>query len=127
MKVRIIDSIIDESKSEERTVRNSLIRLIQHMLKLKYQNDYPYKRSWILTIKQEQDQIINEFPIIGKGSLYKSYYMKKLDLDKIYDMAKEYAIIETDLPRSAFPNLCEWSKEQLIDKDYINSFIEEYK
>ena len=127
MKVKYEEDLLYENNTEENIIKSTLTVLIQHMLKLKYQKDYLYKRSWILTIKKEQDQLIETFPKIGKGSLYNSFYLKKLDLNKIYKNAVRFAVRETGLPENAFPNLCELSKEQLVDRDYINSFIEEYK
>lgn len=119
--------IINESKNQERLIKNSLVVMIQHMLKLKYQSSYPRegKKSWIITILKEQRQFISEFKAIGVGSLYNNFYLRKLNLGQIYEDAVRYASYETDLPVSSFPAECEWSKSQLADREFIRNFIEE--
>jgi len=125
MRVRL--RIINEAKREENSIRGSLFIMLLHMLKCKYQYDYPYKPSWRDSILNSFENLIGEFDKgIGKGSLYNSFYMKKFDLEGIYERAVKRAVVETKLPRSAFPEYCEWSKKELTDEDFIYSFIEEY-
>ena len=126
MKVKYEEDILYENNTEENIIKSTLTVMIQHMLKLKYQKDYLYKRSWILTIKKEQNQLIDVFPKIGKGSLYNSFYMKKFDLDSVYQKALNRAVRETRLPKEVFPEYCEWTKKELSDLDFISNFIEEY-
>ena len=126
MRIRIFDAILDESKRQESTIRSSLIVLLLHMLKCKYQNNYPDKTSWRYSIINSYNKMLNEFDGINKGSLYKTFYMKKLDLNDIYKRSLIKAVIETRLPKSSFPSTCEWSKEELVNLDFIEKFINDY-
>ena len=126
MRIKILDILLDESKRQETSIRNSLVIMLMHMLKCKYQYDYPYKSSWRDSILNSFNEFINEFDAVGKGSLYKSFYMKKLDLDHTYQLAVRKAANETHLPISAFPNTCEWNREQLSNLHFIDQFLNEY-
>ena len=99
------EALLNENQSQEKTIKNSLIILLMHMLKCKYQNDYPDKSSW---------------------RKYKKYYLRDVSLDKCYKMAVRKASEETRLKVSVFPSECEWTKRELIDQDYIFEFIDKY-
>lgn len=119
-------NILDESKSSESTIKSNLKIMLIHMLKSKYQPEYENKNSWRASILNSYDGITNEFPEIGKGSLYKSYYMKKLSLSQVYLSAVRRASDETGKPIDVFPKECEWTKEQLVDEEFIYDFINKY-
>ena len=125
MRIKFISDLL-ENNSQESSVRSYLRIMILHMLKCKYQNDYPDKRSWRNSIKASYNKMIDQFDAIGKGSLYKTFYMKKLDLKAIYERALNDASFETGLPKLAFPQSCEWTKEQLVDEEFIYKFINKY-
>ena len=124
MRVRL--RIINEAKREENSIKHSLEVMLTHMLKCKYQYDYPYKPSWRDSIWNSYSDFTNEFIAVGKGSLYNSFYMKKFDLDSVYQKALNRAVRETRLPKEVFPEYCEWTKKELSDLDFISNFIEEY-
>lgn len=111
--------------NEKKSIKSFLIVMIMHMLKLKYQNDFPAKKSWVDSIHSSYNSLYVQFKGIGKGSLFNNFYMRQLNLDEIYKIAVRQASIETHLPLSAFPSKCEWTKEQLIDSDFIYNFINE--
>lgn len=125
MRIKFISDLL-ENNSQESSVRSYLRIMILHMLKCKYQNDYPDKCSWRNSIKASYNKMIDQFDAIGKGSLYKTFYMKKLDLKAIYQRALNEAAFETGLPELAFPQSCEWTKEQLVDEEFIYKFINKY-
>lgn len=123
----LYEAILEESKSEQRAVKSSLRILLTHLLKLKYQNDYAGKNSWIESIQNSYFNLKDQFKGIGKGALYNNFYLKKLDFDSIYKDAKKIAVLETRLAPETFPDKCEWSKEELVDIDFIYDFINKYK
>ena len=118
--------IINESKREEAAVQSHLRVLLQHMLKCQFQYDYPDKKSWRLSILQSHSSMLDEFIEIGKGSLYKKFYMNKMPFTRIYQQARRLAATETGLPMSTFPIESPWSREQLIDENFVDDFIIEY-
>jgi len=125
MRIKFISDLL-ENNSQESSVRSYLRIMILHMLKCKYQNDYLDKHSWRNSIINSYSKFIDQFDAIGKGSLYKTFYMKKLDLNSIYERALNEASFETGLSKSIFPSSCEWTKEQLVDEEFIYKFINKY-
>ena len=121
-----MESYIIEGISDKRVIKSSLSVMLMHMLKLKYQNEYSNKISWINTIRTSFANLVDSFKGIGKGTLYNLFYMRQLDLNEIYKRAVRDASFETGLPIESFPKTCEWTKEQLTDLDFIYDFIKEY-
>ena len=115
-----------EDNSSKAAINSSLIVLLTHMLKCKYQPEYKNKASWVGSIWSAYKNIVSQFPAVGKGALYKIFYLKKVDLNTIYKIAKRDASVETGKNISVFPNDCEWTKEQLTDYDFITDFINNY-
>ena len=123
----LYEAILEESKSEKRAIKSSLRVLLTHLLKLKYQQNYAGENSWIESIQNSHFNIKDQFKGVGKGALYNSFYMKKLDLESIYKDARKKASLETGLPIKTFPEKCPWDKESLVDRDFIYDFINKYK
>lgn len=118
--------ILEEDNSSKRAIKSTLRVMLTHMLKSKYQPEYENKNSWRNSILNSFQNITDEFPVVGKGSLYKNFYMKDLDLQDVYENAIISASEETNEPLSYFPADCEWTKEQLVDKKFIYNFINKY-
>lgn len=119
--MRIIENIIEESVSDKRAISSYTKRLVQHMLKCKYQNDYSNKRSWRNSIS---DSLSNLLFMMMASKTLKKFYLKEMDFDLIYRRARKDAERETGL--GEFPKTCEWSKSQLIDEEFIDDFIDTY-
>ena len=123
------EALLNEKQAQEKTIKSNLIVLLTHMLKCKYQNEYPNKSSW-------RDSILNSFIDItlefkerrGKytGAMYKKFYLRDVSLDRCYKVAMRKASKETGLNISVFPPECEWTKRDLINQDFIFDFIDEY-
>ena len=118
-------NILDESDSKSK-IKNNLYGMLTHMLKSKYQPEYENKSSWRGSIWSNYTNIANEIPVMGKGALYKNFYMRQLNLQDIYENAVIRASEETGKPIDVFPKECEWTKEQLSDKKFIYNFMNEY-
>lgn len=116
---------LDEDNSAKRTIGSNLRIMLIHMLKCMYQPEYKNKSSWKASIINGYNGMTDEFPSL-KGVLYKNFYLEELDLEHIYKRAKLNASDETKKPINTFPNDCPWTKEQLVDPDFINEFIEKY-
>ena len=115
-----------EDQGSKSAINNYIVVLLTHMLKCKYQPEYENKSSWRASIWNSFKGFTNEFIAIGKGSLYKNFYLRQLDLDRLYKLARKDASIETGLNIDIFPTNCEWNKHQLSDFDFINDFMDTY-
>ena len=118
--------ILDENKSSQNNINSQLIVLLTHMLKCKYQPEYKHKSSWRASIWNSHKSFTNEFISIGKGTLYKNFYMKQVDLDRLYFISRVDASNETGKSLDTFPEKCEWTKEQLANSYFIHDFINTY-
>lgn len=119
-------NILDESGNSKSNIKSNLRILLLHMLKAKYQPEYENKSSWRGSIINAFENITDEFPEIGKGNLYKNFYIKELSLPQVYRSAVLKASEETGKPINVFPQTCEWTKEQLVDIEFIYEFINKY-
>lgn len=129
--VKLIDLVLYESGSARSTIKSELRVLLVHMLKCKYQNEYKSKSSWRGSILKAFYDITDSFDQKKstkeyKGSLYKKFFLKDLDLNEVYRKAVRVAIEETGLSLNNFPRTCEWSKEDLINEDFILEFLETF-
>lgn len=124
--IRLIEAYLDENKRQEGSIRGSLQSMMMHMLKCMIQFEYENKASWRGSIWSGFSGMVNEFDEVGKGALYKTYYLKKLNLQEIYERSLVGASIETKKDRSLFPKKCPWTKEQLTNLTFIEEFINEH-
>ena len=87
--------------------------LIAHLLKWQFQ---PSKRSasWEITIGRERDNIERR-----EEDSHALAGMAKQIVERVYRKALREAVIETGLPKSAFPAECPWTLEQLRDEDFL--------
>ena len=124
--IKLIEAYISENKAEERAVRNNLEILIKHMLKCKYINEYPNKSNWRKTVYNAHINLIFEFKAVGKGRLYKNYYIKQLDLNKIYKLAVINVSEEIGKSKTCFPSKCEWKLTDFVNDQFIDDFIDKW-
>ena len=119
-------NILDENQSAKSAINSSMIIMLTHMLKCEYQPEYKNKSSWLASIWNSYKNIVSQFTAIGKGVMFKIFYMKTLDLDTLYKIAVKDASKETGKPLDIFPDKCPWTKLELVNLDFINNFIEKY-
>jgi hypothetical protein len=112
-KLNLIEELEDMGRSEKRAVKSNLIRVLQHLLKWKYQ---PEKRSdsWLSTIVEHRQRIILAFE--DSPSL-KGYYLEVFD--KCYQDARKNAAIETKLPLTVFPAQFPFNPQDTLNFDYL--------
>ena len=108
----IAEEIESMGKSEKRELINRLTVLLLHMLKWQFQPDRRGK-SWVRTIKEQRialDRHITDNP---------SLKSKRVEaITDAYRVSLIGAVDETDLPESAFPAVCPWSFEQIMDDGF---------
>ena len=100
------------SRSERRQLRNRLIVLVLHLLKLGYQPDRR-SRSWSITVVTQRVDI--KLLLRDSPSLRPTL---SATLDEIYDAARREAAQETGLALGHFPPRCPFTLEQVLDDDY---------
>ncbi len=112
-----IDNLLDELEfivsSRRNAMKGRLRVLILHLLKCEYQ---PEKRSasWVSTIvtqRREIEELIEESPS------FRRLLVASADLQ--FRKAVNDAVLETNLPRTAFPSTLPYSPEQLLDHHFI--------
>ncbi len=105
-----VESMGNQNKTE---LRNRLSVLLMHLLKWKYQPMLQSK-SWTLTIVQQRSDI--EDLIDDNPSL--KHFLPDLFV-KAYKKAVNFAIAETGLRKSEFPESSEWTIEQVLNDEFF--------
>ncbi|AFY73752.1 protein of unknown function DUF29 [Synechococcus sp. PCC 7502] len=100
-------------KSEKSALESNLVILLMHLLKYKYQ---PQKQSdsWRRSIVEHRRRILISF----KHSPSLKKYFEQV-FDECYIDARQDAKTETQLPLVTFPEVCDFSKEQVLDPDFL--------
>jgi hypothetical protein len=109
----IIEELESMARAERREFKHRIEQLIMHLLKCKLQPDH-ISGSWLGTIFEQRRSItdlLEEMPSL-KPQL-DSY------VARTYATAVDRAARETHLPKSAFPTKMPFTKEQLLDPDYL--------
>lgn len=100
------------SRSERRQLRNRLIVLVLHLLKMQCQPERR-SRSWGVTVITQRIDI----KLLLKESPSLRPTLATI-LDEIYDTARHEAAQETGLVLERFPATCPFSIEQVLDDEY---------
>ncbi|MBK1703387.1 DUF29 domain-containing protein [Halochromatium glycolicum] len=109
---QLVEELEGMSRSERRQLRNRLVVLMMHLLKLRHQPD-KQSRSWTVTIITQRTDIkllLRESPSL-KPSLPEA-------LAASYPRARQEAADETGLPLSTFPDQPPFTLDQVLDEDY---------
>lgn len=120
-RVDLADYLFEMSNSNSRELRSRLTQLICHMLKLQYQPQRATS-SWLKSITNqtiEISQLVKNSPSL-KPRLCDT-------LPDIYKDGLDLAKTETKLDDSIFPKQCPWTFDQLLNKDYVLSYMKEYE
>lgn len=111
----LIEEIENLGKSEKRTLKSYLEKLLMHKLKSKIQPG-KHSRSWDLTIENCETQTrdcLSENPSLKP--------MLKEILKSSYYSARILAILETGLTEELFPEECPWTLQDIfpdLEKKY---------
>ena len=108
----LIEEIDSLGREQQNAVRSQLERLIMHLLKWKYQSSRQGS-SWLRSIVDSRVQI--ELKLQDNPSL-----RPRLEefVSDVYQLARRHASVETKIRLHTFPELCEWTKDQLMDFDF---------
>jgi hypothetical protein len=101
-------------KSEKNALESNLVILLMHLLKYKYQ---PQKQSdsWRYSIVEHRRRILRSFK-------YSPSLKRHFDLvfDECYMDARQDAKTETQLPLETFPEVCDFTQDQVLDPDFLS-------
>lgn len=109
----LIEELASMARAERREFKHRIEQLTMHLLKCKLQPDH-ISGSWLGTINEQRHciaDLLEEMPSL-KPQL-DSY------IARIYARAADRAARETHLPKSAFPTTMPFTREQLLDPDYL--------
>ncbi|OQW90892.1 MAG: hypothetical protein BWK78_05970 [Thiotrichaceae bacterium IS1] len=110
--LNIAEELESMSISYHHALINRLKILLMHLLQWQFQ---PAKRtrSWKRTIIEQRQRI--QQLLEGSPSLQ---YQISEKLTKAYQYAVPLAACETGLPKSTFPNQCQFTLEQILNEDF---------
>jgi len=111
----IAEELEDMGRSEERALESQLARLVAHLLKWQFQPEQRQQsqNSWRATIKnarKEVRKLLKRNP--GLQTNLAEYFTEA------YSSGIEWAVIETNLPDTAFPAESPWTLSQVLDDDF---------
>jgi len=105
----LIEEIEDMGKRQKQELRSRLSVLLMHLLKWQYQPTLKSK-SWELTTEEQRISLADH--LLENPSL-------KAELPLACEKAYRYAVLaaakETGLDKTAFPEQCPWTFEQVMD------------
>jgi hypothetical protein len=109
----VIEELNDMAGSLRRELKSRLRILIMHLLKCEFQ---PQRKSgsWLGTLAEQRDEIegiIEESPSLAR-------HIRQF-ADQAYRPARRRAALETGLPLASFPAASPYSKDQLLDSDFV--------
>jgi len=116
----LIEELQDMGKNNKQQLVNRFIVLIAHLLKWQYQYEQLAERWESWTGQSWKASIIEQRVRIGKllkDNPSLKHYLNET-MTEAYVPALEIAIYETELPQSRFPEVCPYSIEQLLDKNF---------
>lgn len=109
----LAEEIEDMGKRQRQAVASNLVVVLLHLLKYRHQ---PQQRSnsWLASLREHRRRLRKQFE--DSPSL-RSY--AQTVLSECYQDAREQAADETGLPREAFPEICPFDLDRVLDKDFL--------
>lgn len=112
-----LDNLIEELeaavKSQRRELASRLEVLLMHLLKCQFQH-HRISGGWLGTLAEQRGEItrlLEESPSLGPIVMQVAA--------KVYASAVRRAAAETRLPRTGFPTANPYSRDQLLDVDFV--------
>jgi hypothetical protein len=109
----IIEELESMARKERRGFKHRIEQLTMHLLKCKVQPKR-ISGSWLGTIREQRHRITELMEEMPSLKPILEHYMTTS-----YPHAVALAADETGLSRSAFPSAMPFTKEQLLDPDYL--------
>ena len=110
--VRELDSM---SGNERRELKSRLETLMMNLLKCQFQPE-PKSRAWLGAVREQRSEIQR---ILEQSPSLEDVVAEYAD--HVYKAAFERAGAETGIPRAAFPQTNPYTKEQLLDTEFVLS------
>ncbi len=109
----IIEELEGMSRREKEALFSNLQVILMHLLKYRYQ---PSKRSnsWRSSIREHRKRVKRAF---RNSPSLKPYFTEIFA--ECYQDARELAADETGLPIETFPEQCPFTKEEILNTDYV--------
>src|SRR5262249_19869617 len=101
----------DMARRDRREVQSRLTTLLAHVLKWVHQPEHR-SRSWRGTIIEQRQELAD---LVASGVLRNH---AEAALASVYAKALERAAAETELPAGSFPQVCPYTLEQLLARDF---------
>ncbi|MCB2263024.1 MAG: DUF29 domain-containing protein [Candidatus Thiosymbion ectosymbiont of Robbea hypermnestra] len=108
----LTEEIEDLGKRERRALESRLAVLMGHLLKWRYQPDYPNRKSWRATINTQRRSVAK---LLDENPSFRAELGKVIA--EAYPDALDLAVAETPFDYDAFPESCPWDQAQIL-KDY---------
>ena len=109
----LVEEVEDLGAGERRAVRDSLVVVLKHLLKYRYQPGRR-SRSWLSSIAEHRRRLRNDL----KTSPSLRRYARE-QFEECYEDSRHQALIETGLAPDAMPLAAPWSLEQALDPDFL--------
>ena len=105
----LVEEIEDLGKRERRALESRLAVLIGHLLKWRYQPDYPNRKSWRATINAQRraiSRLLDDNPS----------FRPLLDgfIAGAYPDAVDLAVAQTPFDYDTFPEACPWDRDEVL-------------
>ncbi|AFZ46946.1 protein of unknown function DUF29 [Cyanobacterium stanieri PCC 7202] len=112
----LIEEVLDLSKRDKRKIKNLLIKLFEHLLKLKYWSDQSqYNRGhWLGEIRNFRQQINDEL----EDSPSLKPYISDIFIE-CYHKGRAIASDRSQLPLNVFPENPMATLEQILDENWL--------
>jgi Domain of unknown function DUF29 len=111
----LVEEIDALGNEERRKVESYLKQLLIHLLMYRYwesERSY-YARGW----KNEIDNFRDELEFLLRSQTLDNYFQQQLET--VYQKARRQAIKKTELTADIFPVTCPFSREEILDPDYL--------
>jgi hypothetical protein len=109
----LIEEVEDMGRSQRRAVKSALLVVLIHLLKYRFQPTHR-TQSWRATLREHRRRLRDEF---ADSSSLRPYAERVFA--GCYQDAYEEAADETGLPLVAFPSICPFTLEQVLDRNFL--------
>lgn len=109
----LIEEIEDLGASERRALDSRLGVLLGHLLKWKFQPDYPHRKSWRATIREQRRQIQR---LLARNPSLKATLAEAVA--DAYQTGVNIVVAQTPLDDDALPATCPFTVDQILDADF---------
>lgn len=108
----LVEEIESLGKQQRQELRNRLGILLGHLLKWQFQPN-ARSRSWLSTLRLQRLEIID---LLDDNPSLKPYLEEAID--RAYLRGLAIAIDETNLPEECFPETCEYTLVEMLDRQF---------